>query len=163
MLTKDYHSDNGIFASKYFCQDVTNKMQTQSFSGIDAQHQNAHAERDIQTFSYWAMSMMIHASIHWPSDKSDDIRLWAFAVKHATWLYNRLLQKELGFWSPLEVFTKTKPDHDEILRAHVWGCPVFVLDLKLQDGKKLPKSNRRARMGQFIGFSDEHLLLIAKV
>ena len=48
-------------------------------------------------------------------------------------------------------------------RAHVWGCPVFVLDPKLQDGKKLPTFNRRARIGQFVGFSDEHLLLVAKV
>ena len=163
VLAKHYHSDNGIFASEYFRQDVINKKQTQSFSGVGAQHQNAHAERDIQTISYWARSMMVHASIHWPSDKADDIRLWAFAVKHAAWLYNRLPQRALGFRSPLEVFTKTKSDHRELLRAHVWGCPVFVLDPKLQDGKKLPKFNRRARMGQFVGFSDEHSSLVAKV
>ena len=29
--------------------------------------------------------------------------------------------------------------------------------------KKLPKFNRRACMGQFVGFSDEHSLLVAKV
>mmetsp|Transcript_4245 Transcript_4245/g.9633 ORF Transcript_4245/g.9633 Transcript_4245/m.9633 type:complete len:374 (+) Transcript_4245:4104-5225(+) len=107
--------------------------------------------------------MMVHASIHWPTDKSDDIRLWAFAVKHAAWLYNRLPQKALGNRSPLELFTKTKSDHRELLRTHVWGCPVFVLDAKLQDGKKIPKFNRRARMGQFLGFSDEHLSLVARV
>ena len=163
VLAKHYHSDNGIFASQYFREDVLKKKQTQSFSGVGAQHQNAHAERDIQTISYWARSMMVHASIHWPADKADDIRLWAFAVKHAAWLYNRLPQKALGYRSPLEVFTKTKSDHRELLRAHVWGCPVFVLDPKLQDGKKLPKFNRRARMGQFVGFSDEHSSLVAKV
>ena len=38
-----------------------------------------------------------------------------------------------------------------------------MLDPKLQDGKKLPKFNRRARMGQFVGFSDEHSSLVAKV
>ena len=74
---------------------------------------------------------MVHTSIHWPADKADDICLWAFAVKHAAWLYNRLPQKALGYQSPLEVFTKTKSDHRELLRAHVWGCPVFVLDPKL--------------------------------
>jgi hypothetical protein len=43
----------------------------------------------------------------------------------------------------------------------VWGCPVFVLEAKLQNDQKLPKWNRRARMGQFVGFSDEHSSLVA--
>ena len=42
------------------------------------------------------------------------------------------------------------------MRAHVWGCPVYVLDADLQDGKRVPKWNRRARMGQFLGFSRQH-------
>eukprot|EP00956_Cyclotella_meneghiniana_P015936 scaffold24808_cov102-Cyclotella_meneghiniana.AAC.1 len=49
------------------------------------------------------------------------------------------------------------------MRTHVWGCPVYVLDPKLQDGKKLPKWNRRARMGQFLGFSREHSSTVALV
>ena len=54
-------------------------------------------------------------------------------------------------------------DFGGLYRAHVWGCPVFVLDAKLQDGKKLPKWNRRARMGQFLGFSRQHSSLVAMV
>ena len=64
MLAKHYHSDNGILASEYFRQDVTSKKQMQLFLGVGAQHQNAHAEHDIQTISYWARSMMVHVSIH---------------------------------------------------------------------------------------------------
>jgi hypothetical protein len=45
----------------------------------------------------------------------------------------------------------------------VWGCPVFVLEAKLQNDQKLPKWNRRAQMGQFVGFSDEHSSLVANV
>ena len=107
--------------------------------------------------------MMVHAALHWPNDGADDIRLWAFAISHAAWLYNRLPNKTLGWNSPIEVFTKTKSDHRELLRAHVWGCPVLVLDAKLQDGHKIPKFNRRARMGQFLGFSNEHSTLVARV
>ena len=58
---------------------------------------------------------------------------------------------------------KTKSDHRDLLWVHMWGCPVFVLDEKLQDGQKMPKFNRHARMGQFLGFSDEHSTLIARV
>ena len=39
---------------------------------------------------------------------------------------------------PLELFYSTKSDHEEIHTAKVWGCPVYVLDPTLQDGKNIP-------------------------
>ena len=163
MLAKHYHSDNGIFISEAFRNDCADKKQTQSFSGVGAKHQNTRAERTIQTISYWARTMMVHAAIYWPSDGADDIRLWAFAVSHAAWLYNRLPNKNLGWRSPLEIFTKQLSDHKDLLRARVWGCHAFCLEAKLQDGHKIPKFNCRARMGQFLGFSEEHSTLVACV
>ncbi len=65
--------------------------------------------------------------------------------------------------TPLELLTKSKADHHNLLRSHVWGCLAIVLDLKLQNNQKLPKWNRRARVGQFLGYSDEHLSLVANV
>ena len=56
-----------------------------------------------------------------------------------------------------------KSDHRNILRTHVWGCPIYVPDAKLQDGHKLPKWSRRACMGQFLSFSREHSSLVAMV
>ncbi len=61
------------------------------------------------------------------------------------------------------MFTKTKSDHCDLQHAHVWGCPVFVLDPCLQDGKKIPKWNRRAQLAQFVGLSPEHSTLVANV
>ncbi len=49
-----YHSDNGIFVSDEYIQDCENKGQSQSFYGVGAQHQNAPAERAIQTIMYMA-------------------------------------------------------------------------------------------------------------
>ena len=46
--------------------------------------------------------------------------------------------------------------HRSLLRSHVWGCPVYVLDPKLQDGKKQPKWDPRARRGMFLGVSKDH-------
>ena len=40
-------------------------------------------------------------------------------------------------------------------------CLVYVLEPTLQDGKKLPKWNRRVQMGQFLGFSSEHSSTVA--
>ena len=41
--------------------------------------------------------------------------------------------------------------------------PAYVLEPKLQNGQKLPKWNRRSRLGQFLGYSDEHSSLVANV
>ena len=140
------HSDNGVFTAEEFRDDCKEKDQTQSFSGVGAQHQNARAERAIQTIMHMARTFMIHVSLHWNECGVDNLSLWPFAVRHAAWLYNRLPNRVTGL-TPLERLTESLTDHRDISRAHVWGCPAFVLDPKLQDGKKIPKWNRRARMG----------------
>ena len=159
---KHFHGDNGIFASKQYRQECTEKGQTQSFSGVGGQHQNAKAERAIQTIMYMARTFMVHASLHWTEQGVDDISLWPFAVKHAVWLYNRVPNRESGL-TPIKLITKQKADHTDILRSHVWGCPAYVLEPKLQNGQKLPKWNRRSRLGQFLGYSDEHSSLVANI
>lgn len=159
---KHLHSDNGIFTADMFVKDCRDKHQTQSFSGVHAQHQNSRAERSIGTIVGMARTFMIHTSLHWNERGTDDLALWAFAVKHAAWLYNRLPNAKSGL-TPLELLTKTKSDHRDLLRSHVWGCPVFVLDPKLAEGHKIPKWNRRSRMAQFMGFSDAHSSLVANV
>ena len=40
---------------------------------------------------------------------------------------------------------------------------MYVLEAKLQNDQKLPKWNRRVRLGQFVGFSDEHSSMVANV
>jgi hypothetical protein len=159
---KHFHGDNGIFSSEEYRDDCADKMQSQSFSGVGAQHQNSKAERAIQTIMYMARTFMVHSSLHWTDMGADDISLWPFAVKHAVWLHNRVPNRESGL-TPLELITKQKADHRDILRSHVWGCPAYVLEPKLQNGQKLPKWNRRSRLGQFLGYSDEHSSLVANV
>ena len=83
-------------------------------------------------------------------------------MKYAVWLYN-CVPNHLSGLTPLELLTKSKADHCDILRLHVWGCPAIVLDPKLQNNQKLPKWNRRARVGQFLGYLEDHLSLVANV
>ncbi len=59
--------------------------------------------------------------------------------------------------------TKEWSVYREILRCHVWGYPVYVLEAKLQNDQKLPKKNRRDGLGQFVGFSDEHSSMVVNV
>ena len=94
------------------------KRQSQSFSDVGAQHQNARAEQAIQTIMYMARTFMVHASLHWTDQGSDDISLWSFAVKHSEWIYNRVPNVQSGL-TPLELITRKRSDYKDILRCHM--------------------------------------------
>jgi hypothetical protein len=105
-----YHSDNGVFTLSLFEEACAQEKQTQSFSGVGAQHQKVEAKRAIQTVMYMAPLFMIHAALNWGEDGSDDVSLWTFAVNHAAWLYNRIPQCFSGI-TPMEMVTNIKSDH----------------------------------------------------
>ncbi len=73
---------------------------------------------------------MVHVSLYWSEYGADNLALWGFAVKHAVWLHDRIPNR-LSVLTPLELLTKTKANHCDLLCTHVWGCPVYVLDPKL--------------------------------
>lgn len=93
---KHYRSDNGVFKAADFKAACEEEGQTQSFSGVSAQHQNAEAERAIQTIVYMARYYMVHAALHWGVDGSDDLNLWPFAIDHACTIYNLLPHRSTG-------------------------------------------------------------------
>ncbi len=80
---------------------------------------------------------MVHVSLHWSQNGADNLALWGFTVKYAVWLHNCIPNCLHGL-TPLELLTKTKTNHCDLLHTHIWGCPVYVLDPKLQDGKRVP-------------------------
>ena len=133
---KSYHSDNGIFASAEFKTDCKELEQKIDFSGVGAQHQNGIAERNIGTVSTWACANMLHSAYHWPQQAS--IKLWPMAINYAVRVFNHLPSIDTGL-CPDEMWSQSLTTHDDLRRAHVWGCPVYVLEPELQDGKKMPK------------------------
>ena len=54
VAVKHYHSDNGVFTAESFTDSCKEEGQSQTFSGVGAQHQNAEAERSIQIVVYMA-------------------------------------------------------------------------------------------------------------
>jgi hypothetical protein len=153
VTVEEYHGDNGIFRAKEFREELMKHGQSIDFSGVGAQHQNGVAERNIRTVTEMARAMMQHAHMHWPDQFSQD--LWPFALDYACWIHNRKPQRDSGI-APTELFCGVKGACRQLLRTRVWGSPGFILDPKLQDGKKIPKWQPRAREGQFMGFSLEH-------
>jgi Reverse transcriptase (RNA-dependent DNA polymerase) len=156
-----YRADNVPFSSAAFLQNVKDNNQSIDFSGTGAHHQNGVAERSIQTVTRWARAMLLHAVIMWP-DRAD-LSLWPFAMEHAIYLWNNM-PKQDSRTAPLEIFTRTRfPSYEHLRRLHVWGCPAYVLDPKLQDGKQLPKWHPRSRRGQFLGVSPSHSSTIGRI
>ncbi len=75
------------------------------------QNQNACAEQAIQCIMYMAQTFMVHASLHWTDQNSDDIYLCSFAVvKHLGWVYNQVLNVRLGI-TPLAVINRKRSDY----------------------------------------------------
>jgi hypothetical protein len=158
---KHYRADNVPFGSAEFVADLLANNQTITYSGTGAHHQNGIAERAIGTVTRWARTMLLHAVIHWP-DRAD-LTLWPFAMEYAVFVWNNLPQKH-SLMAPIELYSSSKfPSYEHLNRTHVWGCPVYVLDPKLQDGHKLPKWDARSRRGQFLGMSPNHSSTVGRI
>ena len=83
-------------------------------------------------------------------------------INYPVWVYNHLPRVNTGLY-PNKMWSQYPTTHDNLRQTHVWGCPVYVLELELQDGKKIPKWQPRARLGMFVGFSDVHSSLVPLV
>ncbi|KAL7461644.1 LOW QUALITY PROTEIN: hypothetical protein ACHAXS_003697 [Conticribra weissflogii] len=140
---KGYHSDNGIFASREFRQHCEDRQQQLSLSAPGTHHQNGIAERALRTVCQLARANLLHAAIHWPDAAS--VNLWPFALDYAVWIHNHLPCLDHGH-TPDELWTESHSDHHDLHRAHIFGCPIYVLEPALQDGV-------------FLGFSPLHLPL----
>ena len=152
VLVDSYLADNGVFKANAFVQHINQHGQKLRFCGVNAHHQNGVAERSIRTVSEMARAMLLHSSLHWKS--GIDSSLWPLAVSHAAYIYNHLPNSHDV--CPADLFTGTTVPRHHLLQAHVWGCPVYVLDPQLQQGKKLPRWQPRARRGVFVGYSPSH-------
>ena len=96
---------------------------------------------------------MIHAGLRWPDQY--DKELWPMALSHSVYLHNHLPNQVTGL-APIELYTRTKSDHAQLVSLHPWGCPCYVLDPKLRNGEKIPKWEPRSQVGQFVGMSPFH-------
>jgi len=154
VVPQTYLSDNGTsFTSQSFTSHLEEFRQVKRLAGVGAHHHNGIAERAIGTVMSVARASMLHAAIHWPDVA--DTKLWPLAVQHAAFLYNHMPKVENGL-SPLDLFTRTRWPHAKFHDLHVWGCPVYVLDKTIADGKKLPCWKPRSGRHMYMGTSPKH-------
>jgi hypothetical protein len=158
---KAYRMDNdGIYTSKGFMDHLAQSGQAITHSGVGGHHHNGVAENAIKNVVRMARTMMIHAVLRWPDAYQKE--LWPMAMSHAVYLHNHTPSQSSGL-SPEELWTKSKSSHSALQQAHPWGCPVYVLDPKLQDGHKLPKWQPRSRHAQYLGNSPLHASTVGLV
>jgi len=66
---KHYHGDNGIFSSEEYCDDCTDKMQSQSFSGVGAQSSTSDFQGCAGHTDYYAYGTHIHGAFKFTLDR----------------------------------------------------------------------------------------------
>ena len=96
---------------------------------------------------------MIHTALRWNDHNKKD--LWPLALSYAVHLHNEISLMETCL-TPNELWSRSKSSYIAVVQAHLWECPVYVLQLRLQDGEKVPKWQPRSRRGQYMGASLLH-------
>ena len=135
---KSYRGDNGVYKSKLFKEDLEERQQKISYSGVGAHGQNRVPERAIQTVVASACTMILNQGLLW--SEQFNMRLWPFDLYQAAYLYNHLPNK-FSPVAPLEIYTGSKLDSSILRNEKLWVYPAYVLVYNLQDGKNLPKWN----------------------
>jgi hypothetical protein len=96
-------------------------------------------------------AMILHASMH--LKEGIDSTLWPIAVNSALHIYNNTLKN--GVSSADNFNGSTVPRH-RLLKIHIWGCLIYILDPIVQHGKKLLRWQPLSRHGINMGLSLQH-------
>jgi hypothetical protein len=156
---RHYHADNGRFAENLFMQEIIRCGQTISFCGVNAHFQNGIAERRIRELQDQARTNLVFAQHRWPTAISSN--LWPYAVRHVNEVFNSTPHSAQE-QSPTAKFTGTT-EEPKTKHFHHFGCPVYVTDTGMQQGRKGPKWLQRARLGLYLGTSPIHSRSVALV
>ena len=158
---RHYHADNGRFADNAFMKSIRDAQQQITFCGVGAHHQNGIAEKRIRDLTEGARTMLIHATHRWP--RVVNAHLWPYALRLANHLRNAVPRNE-GVDSPHQEFSGVSDASLDYKQEHPFGCPVYVLDSKLQGGKGgQRKWAERARVGVYLGHTPTHSSTVSYV
>ena len=156
-----YHADNGRFAEPAFVNECKRCRQDITFCGVGAHHQNGISERKIKDVTLISRTLLLHAMRFWPEYINQ--MLWSFAAKCAQDRMNNL-HINLDGETPDMRFSGVKKVNVQVRQYHTFGCPVYILDSRLQSNPKgVPKWEPRSRLGIYVGHSPAHAGSVALV
>ena len=112
---KRYCTDNGVYTSREFLEEIHTNSQKIRHSGVGGHHQNGVAECAIGNMTRMTRSMMIHAALKWP--KCSKKNLWSLAISHADYLHNNIPRGDSGL-SPIDIWSKSKSTYSALRNSH---------------------------------------------
>jgi hypothetical protein len=159
---KNYHADNGRFVDNAWKEGLAQENQGITHCGVNVHWQNGITERRIRDLKEQTRTMMLHAQHHWPDAVATS--LWPYAMRTASHVFNDAptLQGDHKDRTPREIFTGVQISA-EVRHHHTFGCPVYVTEISLQQGKSLSVWMSRARVGINLGISPTHARSVALV
>ena len=161
VVIKNYHADNGIFASRGFADHIHQSNQHIDYCGVSAHFQNGIAENAIKINTGNARSMLLHAMYRWP--KVIKSNLWPFTVALADLNRNNLRIRANGLTSVEYLHRIHDGIEEKLKQSHPFGWPAFVLAAPLQDRNKIPKWDSRVCVGAYVGRSPCHAGSVAMI
>ena len=106
VVIKGHHTDNGIFNSSEFMEELLNNNKKIIFSGAGASHKNGAPERAIKTVVTMARTMFMHTVIRCTEEKiSTD--LWPMEINYDVCVYNRTPDMQSGL-SAIEIWSRSR-------------------------------------------------------
>ena len=130
---KHYHADNGCFDEPLFVNECKLCRQDLNFCGVGAHQQNGISERKIKDITLISRTTFLHAMRYWPEYTT--MMMWPFAAKCAQEQMNNL-QMKMDLETPDMLFSGTKAVNVQVKHYHTFGCPVYILDSRLQTNPK---------------------------
>jgi hypothetical protein len=134
--------------------DALPKAQSMSLCGVNAHHQNGKVEWQIRSLQDLARSSLMHAIKCWP--EAINICLWPYAMRKAVEDMNHITRLKQNT-TPIELFSKTRIAPN-LNHKHVFGCPMYIIDSRLQAAHKISKWEARSRLAIYIGPMSDLLL-----
>ena len=158
---KAYHADNGIFRANKWVKACNENNQTLTFAGVNAHHQNGIAERRIRSLQEMTRAMLIHANKKWSLAITPN--LWPYAMRMANDIMNETPNmQDVHKRSAEQIFSASMVNHN-VKHQKTFGCPIYVLDNKLQTGNIFHKWSARSKVGIYLGRSPQHSRNVALV
>lgn len=146
---KAYHVDDGIFCANERVDACEANHQRLTCTDVNAHHQNGIAERRIREFQEFSRTMMMDGNHKWLI--SILTSLWPYPLRMANEVYNNdPSAQHNNAKSPSQVASGSEVVINQ-MHYKTFGCPVFVLNQKMQQGKPFDKWLKRSTVGIYLG------------
>ena len=113
-------------------EDTLKKQENIRFSGASVLHQNGLEDRASKTVVTMVRTMLMHSALICNEDTLST-NIWPMAMDYSVWAHNWISDMQSGL-SAIEIWPRSRfdPVSETLRNCHVWNCPTYVFEPKLQ-------------------------------